>query len=119
MDRTNRSMQVRDSFSADRNGIAVEMTARKRCDFLLYFSARRAYPMWSIQHPGLWSLSRSKATSPGYKVAAIGRGPESALLAKKIGASVYIDSQSTNAVEALQKLGAVRRLRPESLMTNV
>ena len=38
-------------------------------------------------------------------VTAIGRGSENAALAKKLGASVYIDSKSTNAAEALQKLG--------------
>src|SRR5437667_11225483 len=35
-------------------------------------------------------------------------GSENALLAKKLGASVYIDSGSTNAAEALQKLGGAR-----------
>jgi len=44
----------------------------------------------------------------GYKVAAIGRGSENASLAKKLGASVYIDSQSTNAAVALQKLGGAQ-----------
>jgi D-arabinose 1-dehydrogenase-like Zn-dependent alcohol dehydrogenase len=44
----------------------------------------------------------------GYKVAAIGRGSENAVLAKKLGASVYIDSKSTNAAEELQKLGGAQ-----------
>ncbi len=44
----------------------------------------------------------------GYKVAAIGRGSESATLAKKLGASVYIDNKVTNAAEALQKLGGAQ-----------
>ena len=44
----------------------------------------------------------------GYKVAAIGRGSENAALAKKLGATVYIDSKATNASEALQKLGGAR-----------
>jgi D-arabinose 1-dehydrogenase-like Zn-dependent alcohol dehydrogenase len=39
---------------------------------------------------------------------AIGRGSEDASLAKKLGASEYIDNQSTNATEALQKLGGAR-----------
>jgi D-arabinose 1-dehydrogenase-like Zn-dependent alcohol dehydrogenase len=42
------------------------------------------------------------------KVAAIGRGAENAALAKKLGASVYIDSKSTNAAEELQKLGGAQ-----------
>src|SRR3989449_10564039 len=44
----------------------------------------------------------------GYRVAAIGRGPENAGLAKKLGASVYIDSVATNASAELQKLGGAR-----------
>jgi D-arabinose 1-dehydrogenase-like Zn-dependent alcohol dehydrogenase len=44
----------------------------------------------------------------GYNVVAIGRGSENAVLAKKLGAGVYIDTQSTNAAEALQKLGGAR-----------
>jgi len=57
---------------------------------------------------GLGHLGIQFANKFGYKVAAIGRRPESALLAKKLGASAYIDSQSTNAVEELQKLGGAR-----------
>jgi D-arabinose 1-dehydrogenase-like Zn-dependent alcohol dehydrogenase len=46
----------------------------------------------------------------GYKVAAIGYGPESSDLAKKLGASVYIDSQSSNAAKELQKLGGAKAI---------
>jgi D-arabinose 1-dehydrogenase-like Zn-dependent alcohol dehydrogenase len=57
---------------------------------------------------GLGHLGIQFANKFGYKVAAIGRGPENAALAKKLGASVYVDSQSTNAAEALQKLGGAQ-----------
>jgi len=57
---------------------------------------------------GLGHLGVQFASKFGYKVAAIGRGPENATLAKKLGASVYIDSKSTNAAEALQKLGGAQ-----------
>jgi D-arabinose 1-dehydrogenase-like Zn-dependent alcohol dehydrogenase len=57
---------------------------------------------------GLGHLGIQFANKFGYKVAAIGRGPENASLAEKLGASVYIDSQSTNAAGALQKLGGAR-----------
>jgi D-arabinose 1-dehydrogenase-like Zn-dependent alcohol dehydrogenase len=57
---------------------------------------------------GLGHLGIQFASKFGYKVAAIGRGPENAALAKKLGASVYIDSKSTNAAEALQKLGGAQ-----------
>jgi D-arabinose 1-dehydrogenase-like Zn-dependent alcohol dehydrogenase len=57
---------------------------------------------------GLGHLGIQFASKFGYKVAAIGRGPENAALAKKLGANVYIDSKSSNASEALQKLGGAR-----------
>lgn len=57
---------------------------------------------------GLGHLGIQFASKSGYKVAAIGRGPENAALAKKLGASVYMDSKSTNAAEELQKLGGAR-----------
>jgi D-arabinose 1-dehydrogenase-like Zn-dependent alcohol dehydrogenase len=57
---------------------------------------------------GLGHLGIQFASKFGYRVAAIGRGPENAALAKKLGASVYIDSKATNAAEELQKLGGAR-----------
>jgi D-arabinose 1-dehydrogenase-like Zn-dependent alcohol dehydrogenase len=57
---------------------------------------------------GLGHLGIQFANKFGYKVAAIGRGSENASLAKKLGASTYIDSQSTNAAGALQQLGGAR-----------
>jgi D-arabinose 1-dehydrogenase-like Zn-dependent alcohol dehydrogenase len=57
---------------------------------------------------GLGHLGIQFANKFGYKVVAIGRGSEDAALAEKLGASVYIDSKSTNAAEALQKLGGAR-----------
>jgi len=57
---------------------------------------------------GLGHLGIQFAQKFGYKVAAIGRGSENASLAQRLGASVYIDSKSTNAAEALQKLGGAQ-----------
>ena len=57
---------------------------------------------------GLGHLGIQYANKFGYKVAAIGRGPENAALAKKLGASVYIDSKATKAAEELQKLGGAK-----------
>src|SRR5213594_848548 len=57
---------------------------------------------------GLGHLGIQFASKFGYKVAAIGRGPENAALAKKLGASVYIDSKATNAANELQKLGGAQ-----------
>jgi D-arabinose 1-dehydrogenase-like Zn-dependent alcohol dehydrogenase len=57
---------------------------------------------------GLGHLGIQFANKFGYKVVAIGRGPESGALAKKLGASQYIDSQSTNAAQTLQELGGAQ-----------
>jgi D-arabinose 1-dehydrogenase-like Zn-dependent alcohol dehydrogenase len=57
---------------------------------------------------GLGHLGIQFAAKFGYNVAAIGRGAENAMLAKKLGSHVYIDSASTNAAEALQKLGGAQ-----------
>ena len=57
---------------------------------------------------GLGHLGIQFANKFGYKVAAIGRGSENAELAKKLGASLYIDSKATNAAKALQELGGAK-----------
>jgi D-arabinose 1-dehydrogenase-like Zn-dependent alcohol dehydrogenase len=57
---------------------------------------------------GLGHLGIQYANKFGYKVVAIGRGPENASLAKKLGASVYIDSKATKAADELQKLGGAK-----------
>jgi len=44
----------------------------------------------------------------GYRVAAIGRGPDNATLARKLGADLYIDTVATDAAAELQKLGGAR-----------
>ena len=59
---------------------------------------------------GLGHLGIQFGNKFGYKVAAIGRGGENALLAKKLGASAYIDSKATNAAEELQKLGGAQAI---------
>ena len=57
---------------------------------------------------GLGHLGVQFASKFGYKVAAIGRGPENAVLAKKLGAALYIDSQATNAAQELRRLGGAK-----------
>jgi D-arabinose 1-dehydrogenase-like Zn-dependent alcohol dehydrogenase len=57
---------------------------------------------------GLGHLGIQFANKCGYNVAAIGRGSGNAALAKRLGASLYIDSTSTNAAEALQELGGAQ-----------
>jgi D-arabinose 1-dehydrogenase-like Zn-dependent alcohol dehydrogenase len=57
---------------------------------------------------GLGHLAIQFANKFGYRTAALSRGPENATLAKKLGASVYIDSKATNAAAELQKLGGAQ-----------
>ena len=57
---------------------------------------------------GLGHLGIQFANKFGYRVAAVGRGPENTALAKKLGAHVYIDSRATDAATELQKLGGAR-----------
>ena len=57
---------------------------------------------------GLGHLGIQFAAKFGFKVAAIGRGSETEALAKKLGASLYIDNKSANPAEALQKLGGAQ-----------
>ncbi len=59
---------------------------------------------------GLGHLGIQFANKCGYKVAAIGRGAEKAPLAKKLGANVYIDSNSMNPAHALQELGGAQAI---------
>jgi D-arabinose 1-dehydrogenase-like Zn-dependent alcohol dehydrogenase len=54
---------------------------------------------------GLGHLGIQFANKFGYRVAAVGRGPENAALAKKLGAHHYIDSNVGSAAEQLKKLG--------------
>jgi D-arabinose 1-dehydrogenase-like Zn-dependent alcohol dehydrogenase len=57
---------------------------------------------------GLGHLGIQFAKRFGYRVAAVGRGPGNAALAKKLGADVYIDSAATDPAAELQKLGGAR-----------
>jgi D-arabinose 1-dehydrogenase-like Zn-dependent alcohol dehydrogenase len=59
---------------------------------------------------GLGHLGIQFGNKFGYKVAAIGRGPENSALAKKLGAAVYIDSNAVNATAELQKLGGAQAI---------
>jgi D-arabinose 1-dehydrogenase-like Zn-dependent alcohol dehydrogenase len=57
---------------------------------------------------GLGHLGIQFGNKFGYNVVAIGRGPENANLAKKLGAKSYIDSASADAAKELQKMGGAK-----------
>ena len=54
---------------------------------------------------GLGHLGIQFAKKFGYRVAAIGRGPQNSALARKLGADIYIDGAATDPAAELQKLG--------------
>ena len=57
---------------------------------------------------GLGHLGIQYAAKAGYRVVGIGRGPENAALAKKLGAFTYIDSKATKVADELKKLGGAK-----------
>jgi D-arabinose 1-dehydrogenase-like Zn-dependent alcohol dehydrogenase len=57
---------------------------------------------------GLGHLGIQFAAKAGYRVVAIGRGPENAALAKKLGAFAYIDTKATKGADELNKLGGAK-----------
>jgi D-arabinose 1-dehydrogenase-like Zn-dependent alcohol dehydrogenase len=59
---------------------------------------------------GLGHLGIQFAHQFGYRVAAVGRGPDNAALAKKLGADCYIDSLASDVAAELQRLGGARAI---------
>jgi D-arabinose 1-dehydrogenase-like Zn-dependent alcohol dehydrogenase len=57
---------------------------------------------------GLGHLGVQFARKMGFRTVAIARGADKALLAKRLGAHIYIDSTTQNAAEELTKLGGAR-----------
>src|SRR6266568_2175232 len=72
-------------------------------------SGARAGDLVAIQGiGGLGHLGIQYARQMGFRTVAIGRGQDKDALARKLGASIYIDTATGNPVEALQKLGGAR-----------
>jgi len=72
-------------------------------------SGARAGDLVAVQGiGGLGHLGIQYARQMGFHTIAIGRGGDKQPLAKKLGAHQYIDTNSTDPVEALQKMGGAR-----------
>ena len=95
-------------------GITVEEAAPLLCAGITTFNALRhsgAVPgdLVAVQGVGgLGHLGIQFANKFGCKVAAVSRGAENAVLARKLGAHIYIDSKASNPAEELEKLGGAR-----------
>ncbi len=96
------------------DGISAEDAAPLLCAGITTYNALRhsgARPgdLVAIQGVGgLGHLGIQFANKFGYRVAALSRGRENFDLARRLGAHHYIDSQASNTVEELQKLGGAR-----------
>jgi D-arabinose 1-dehydrogenase-like Zn-dependent alcohol dehydrogenase len=72
-------------------------------------SGARAGDLVAVQGiGGLGHLGIQYACQMGFRTVAIGRGSDKETLARKLGASVYVDTAAGNPAEALQKLGGAR-----------
>jgi propanol-preferring alcohol dehydrogenase len=96
------------------DGLSSAGAAPLLCAGLTTFSALRNAPAKAgelvavLGIGGLGHLGVQYAHHMGFEVAAIGRGTESAELAKKLGAHHYIDSAAADPAAALQALGGAR-----------
>ena len=103
-----------ESLSAVPEGLSDVEAAPLLCAGVTTFGALRssgAFPgdlVGVLGVGGLGHLAIQWANKFGYQVAAIGRGPDNDGLARKLGASAYIDSGSVNTAEALQQLGGAQ-----------
>lgn len=72
-------------------------------------SGARAGDLVAVQGiGGLGHLGIQYARQMGFRTVAIGRGADKEPLARKLGASIYVDSGASNPSEALRKLGGAR-----------
>jgi alcohol dehydrogenase, propanol-preferring len=96
------------------DGISSADAAPLLCAGLTTFNALRNSPAKAgelvavLGIGGLGHLGVQYARRMGFEVAAIGRGSESAELAKKLGAHHYIDSAANDPAAALQALGGAK-----------
>lgn len=96
------------------DGLSPEEAAPLLCAGITTFNALRhsgAVPGDLVAIHGIGGLGHlgiQFARKFGFHVVAIGRGPENAELAAKLGANRYLDSKAVNAAEELAKMGGAR-----------
>ncbi len=107
-------MAPADALALMPDGISAEEAAPLLCAGITTYNALRhsgAQPgdLVAIQGVGgLGHLGIQFANKFGYKVAAVSRGADNAVLARKLGAHHYVDSQASNPADELQKLGGAQ-----------
>jgi len=100
-----------DALAAIPDGLDFVEAAPLMCAGITTFNALRhsgARPGDTVAVQGIGGLGHlgiQFANKFGYRVIAIGRRPENAALAKKLGAHEYIDSAAVKPAQALQDLG--------------
>jgi len=96
------------------NGVSSADAAPLLCAGLTTFNALRNSPAKAgdlvavLGIGGLGHLGVQYARRMGFEVAAVGRGSETAELAKKLGAHHYIDSDASDPAAALHALGGAK-----------
>jgi D-arabinose 1-dehydrogenase-like Zn-dependent alcohol dehydrogenase len=104
------------SVAAVPEGLSAQETGPLMCAGITTFNALRnsgAMPgdLVAIQAiGGLGHLGVQFAAKLGHKTVAISRGKDSEQLAKKLGAHVYLDSETMNVAEELQKMGGAKTI---------
>ncbi len=104
------------SLAAIPDDLAPEVAAPLMCAGITTYNALRnsgARPgdVVAIQAiGGLGHLAVQYASKFGYRTVAIGRGTDAKELALKLGAQVYIDSETAKPAEELQKLGGAKAI---------
>lgn len=94
--------------------LAAEEAAPLMCAGITVFNSMRnagvrAGDLVAVQGiGGLGHLGIQYARQMGFRTVAVGRGADKESLARKLGAHVYIDTATEDAVAALQKLGGAR-----------
>jgi len=94
--------------------LAAEQAAPLMCAGITVFNSMRnagvrAGDLVAVQGiGGLGHLGIQYARQMGFRTVAIGRGADKEPLARKLGAHVYVDTATDDAVAALQKLGGAR-----------
>jgi D-arabinose 1-dehydrogenase-like Zn-dependent alcohol dehydrogenase len=103
-----------EALAAIPEGLAAEEAGPFMCAGVTVFNALRSSgarvgDLVAVQGiGGLGHLGVQYARKMGFRTVALGRGKDKEPLARKLGAHQYIDSESTDTVAELQKLGGAR-----------
>lgn len=103
-----------EALAAIPDSLSAEEAAPLLCAGITTFNALRhsgatAGDLVAVQGVGgLGHLGIQFGNKMGFRVVAVGRGPGNAALAKKLGATAYLDTNAVNAAEELARMGGAK-----------